>query len=260
MSDSLELTHHDVELLNSSLGLKYLMARKKTDVPHALKMVKHELLMRDMHAELIKLQQWVIRERQRVMIVFEGRDAAGKGGAIRQLTSHINPRHYESYALPKPSEDERGQWYFQRYVNCMPNPGEMAFFDRSWYNRAMVEPVNGFCTKEEYDRFMEQVNDFEKMIVNSGIYLIKFYLSISREEQARRFEAVQKSPLKRWQLSEVDKQAQQLWKQYTRYKKLMLKHTDTEHAPWVQIDANDSTVAHQTAMKVILDTIPYTPE
>ncbi len=260
MSETLELSQEDVELLNSKLGLKFLMAQKKTDVGQALKLVKHELQMQEMHAELIQLQQWVIRERKRVVVIFEGRDAAGKGGAIRQITAHINPRHYEKYALPKPSEDEQGQWYFQRYVNCLPNPGEMAFFDRSWYNRAMVEPVNGFCTKAEYDLFMEQVNDFEKMITSSGIYLIKFYLSVSREEQERRFEAVQKSPLKRWQLSEVDLKAQKLWKQYSKYKNLMLQHTDTDHAPWVQIDANDSVVAREQAMRVILDRIPYVAE
>jgi len=260
MSESVTLTDEDVELLNTPLGLKYLMAKKKTDVLQALKLVKHELAMRELHVEMIHLQQWVIRERQRVVVLFEGRDAAGKGGTIRQLTAHINPRHYESYALPKPTEDERGQWYFQRYVNCLPNPGEMAFFDRSWYNRAMVEPVNGFCSQEEYQQFMEQVNDFEKMLVSSGIFLIKFYLSITREEQVRRFEAVQKSPLKRWQLSEVDSQAQKLWKQYSRYKNRMLENTDTDHAPWVVIDANDNTLAHQTAMKFILDTIPYEVE
>ncbi len=260
MSKSSTLTDQDLELLNTPLGLKYLLARKKTDVHHALKLVKHELNMRELHEQMIHLQQWVIRDRQRVVVLFEGRDAAGKGGTIRSVTAHINPRHYESYALPKPTEDEKGQWYFQRYVNCLPNPGEMVFFDRSWYNRAMVEPVNGFCTQGEYEQFMEQVNDFEKMLVSSGIYLIKFYLSVSRDEQARRFETVQKSPLKRWQLSEVDSKAQKLWNQYSRYKNLMMEKTDTEHAPWVVIDANDNTRAHEEAMQVILDTIPYEVE
>lgn len=252
-----KLTPDDVKLLNSPLGLKYLMACPKVDARQALKSARHEQTMQALHVELIHLQHWVIQTRQRVMILFEGRDAAGKGGTIRQLTAHINPRHYEAYALPKPTEDEQGQWYFQRYVNCLPNPGEIVFFDRSWYNRAVVEPVNGFCTQQEYQQFMEEVNGFEKMLVNSGMFLIKFYLSISRAEQARRFDAVRKNPLKNWQLSPVDENAQKLWSSYTRYQDKMLKQTDSEDAPWLVIDANDSSKAHLAAMRHILKVIPY---
>ena len=152
------------------------------------------------------------------MIVFEGRDAAGKGGAIRRIVEHLNPREHRIIALPKPNEVERGQWYFQRYVRQLPRAGEIVFFDRSWYNRAVVEPVNGFCTQEEYETFMNEVNDVEKMWINSGIYLIKIYFSITKEQQAKRFADIVNSPTKRWKYSSVDQKAQDLFDVYSAYK------------------------------------------
>jgi polyphosphate kinase 2 len=206
---------------------------------------------------LVKLQTWVIDENKKVVVLFQGRDAAGKGGAIRRITAHINPRHYRIVALPRPSEEERGQWYFQRYISRLPKPGEIVFFDRSWYNRAIVEPVNGFCTQEEYDIFMGQVNNFEKMLIESNTYLIKFYFSISKDEQARRFSDIKNSPLKRWKLTPVDERAQELWDKYTGYKERMFAETDTPFAPWKVIEANRKTEARIEAAEHILKTIPY---
>ncbi|MDE3743926.1 polyphosphate kinase 2 [Maribacter polysaccharolyticus] len=253
----IDLTADDLELLNSKQGLKRLFANKKIDLQKTLAEVKYELRLREQQAELVKLQTWAIANRKKIVILFEGRDAAGKGGAIRRMSAYINPRYYRIVALNKPTEDEEGQWYFQRYVNRLPKPGKIVFFDRSWYNRAVVEPVNGFCTVEQYERFMGQVNDFEKMIISSDTYLIKFYFSISKEEQAKRFDDIRKSELKRWKLSAVDEKAQGLWDEYTKYKEVMLKDTHTDHAPWVIIKADKKTEARLEAINHVLDTIPY---
>jgi len=253
----LNLSAEDIAILNSKTGLKQLLARKKTDIEQSLRMAKYEIRMRELQAELVKLQTWVIDENKKVVVLFQGRDAAGKGGAIRRITAHINPRHYRIVALPRPSEEERGQWYFQRYISRLPKPGEIVFFDRSWYNRAIVEPVNGFCTQEEYEIFMGQVNNFEKMLIESNTYLIKFYFSISKDEQARRFADIKNSPLKRWKLTPVDERAQELWDTYTGYKERMFAETDTSFAPWKVIEANRKTEARIEAAEHILKTIPY---
>lgn len=254
-----ELSAEDVEILNSKIGMKYLIADKKTNVDKALRLAKYELHLRELQAELIQLQNWTIREGKKVVVIFEGRDAAGKGGAIRRITAHINPRHYRIVALRKPTPEENGQWYFQRYVNQLPKPGEIVFFDRSWYNRAIVEPVNDFCTSVEYNTFMGQVNDFERMIVESGTYLIKIYLSITKEEQARRFDDIRNSRLKRWKMTPVDERAQELWDVYTAYKKKMFSHTDTELAPWTVIQADRKSEARIHVVEHLLKTIPYVP-
>ncbi len=251
------LSDADLELLNSPLGLKYLFADKKTDVAKALRLANYETRLRDLQAELIKLQEWVISGNRKVVVLFEGRDAAGKGGAIRRITAHINPRQYKIVALPKPTEEEAGQWYFQRYVNRLPKPGEMVFFDRSWYNRAVVEPVNGFCTEAQYQTFMSEVNDFERMIQNADTYLIKFYFSISKEEQARRFADIKSSPLKRWKMTPVDEAAQGLWDEYTRYKEAMFTKTNTDNAPWKIIQADQKTSARLEALEHVLEVLPY---
>ncbi|MEM9328236.1 MAG: polyphosphate kinase 2, partial [Bacteroidota bacterium] len=201
---TLKLSKADVDLLNTPIGLKCLFADKKTDLMKALTLARYETELRELQAELIKLQNWVIANGKKVVVLFEGRDAAGKGGAIRRITAHINPRYYRIVALPRPSEEEVGQWYSQRYVNQLPKAGEMVFFDRSWYNRAVVEPVNGFCTPEQYQTFMNQVNDFERMIQESDTYLIKFYFSITKDEQARRFADIKSSPIKKWKMTPVD--------------------------------------------------------
>ncbi len=253
----LSLSEEDLRILNSNIGLKQLLADEKVDVAKALRMARYEIRIRELQTEMVVLQNWVIQQGKKVVILFEGRDAAGKGGAIRRITAHINPRHYKIVALPKPTEDEQRQWYFQRYVNRLPKPGEMVLFDRSWYNRAVVEPVNGFCTETDYQRFMGQVNEFERMILESGIFLIKFYFSISKTEQKWRFEDIKRSPTKKWKMSPVDERAQELWDQYTEYKQKMFAHTHTEQSPWHIIQADRKTEARVEVMERILQLIPY---
>ncbi|GAA4271822.1 polyphosphate kinase 2 [Aquimarina gracilis] len=253
----IDFSEQDLEILNSPTGLKYLFADKKTDVQKALRMAKYEIELKELQAELVKLQSWVIDKGKKIVILFEGRDAAGKGGAIRRIAAHINPRYYRIVALPKPTEEEEGQWYFQRYVNQLPKPGEMVFFDRSWYNRAVVEPVNKFCTQKQYNTFMGQVNDFERMILESDTYLIKFYFSITKEEQEYRFRDIKTSPLKRWKMTRVDEKAQELWDEYTKYKVKMFEHTNTKHSPWIILEANKKTKARIEAIRYILNTIPF---
>lgn len=253
-------TDQDVELLNSKIGMHALLRNKKVDVAKVLEEVKYTVELKRRQEELIKLQSWVINENKKVVILFEGRDAAGKGGAIRRITEYINPRHFKIVALNIPTSDERHQWFLQRYINELPKPGEIVFFDRSWYNRAVVEPVNNFCTKEEYEVFMSQVNNFEKMLIQSNTYLIKLYFSITKEEQAKRFKEITNSPLKRWKMTPVDEKAQELWDEYTVHKKKMFDETHTDHAPWTIIDANKKTIARLDAINHILDSIPYQAE
>lgn len=251
------LNNEALELLNSKLGLYALLRNKKLKLKTALEETAYETELKKYQEELIKLQNWVIKNDKKVVILFEGRDAAGKGGAIRRITEYINPRHFKVVALNIPSDDERKQWFFQRYINKLPKPGEIVFFDRSWYNRAVVEPVNQFCTRQEYRVFMEQVNGFEKMLIQSETYLIKFYFSITKEEQARRFADIKKSPLKRWKMTPVDEKAQELWDEYTAFKDRMFEHTNTRESPWVIIDANKKSTARLGAIKHILEVIPY---
>lgn len=252
-----KISEADLEIFNSKIGQRFLFASEKLDLDKILRQAKYELELRDLQAQLVDLQKWVIDNNKKVVILFEGRDSAGKGGAIRRITAHINPRFYRIVALPKPSDDERGQWFFQRYVNHLPKAGEMVFFDRSWYNRAVVEPVNGFCTPDEYRIFMNEVNYFEKMLIDSGTYLIKFYFSITKLEQARRFNDIKKSPLKKWKMTQVDEAAQGLWDDYTKYKQRMFKKTNLKRSPWIIIQANRKTNARLAAVKHILNTIPY---
>lgn len=207
--------------------------------------------------ELLKLQKHIYDHRLRVVIIFEGRDTAGKGGAIYRFTRYLNPRFIRVVALPKPSELEKGQWYFQRYIKELPNPGEMVFFDRSWYNRAVVEPVMGFCTKEQYDLFIKQVPIFEQMLLDDGIILIKFWFSIDITEQKVRIEDRMKNPLKRWKLSTVDLKAQQMWDEYTEHKNRMFLATHSENSPWIIIKGNNKSIARTEAIRYVLSVIDY---
>ena len=253
----LKLGREEIALLNSKVGLQTLLRNKKLDIQKAIADAKYSDQLRAKQEELIKLQNWVIKEGKKLVIIFEGRDAAGKGGAIRRITEYINPRHFRIVALNIPTPDEQHQWYFQRDINQLPNPGEIVFFDRSWYNRAVVEPVNGFCTKKEYQIFMSQVNEFEKMLIQSDTYLIKFYFSINKSEQAKRFKEIKENPLKKWKITPVDENAQALWSKYTDYKKKMFQLTDTKLSPWIVIDANKKTTARLAAISHILETIPF---
>ncbi len=226
---------------------------------------KYKMLRRDYEAqkfvlqtELLKLQTWVKATRQRFVILFEGRDAAGKGGTIKRMMEHLNPRGARVVALEKPSEVERGQWYFQRYVEHLPTAGEIVLFDRSWYNRAGVEHVMGYCTNADYEEFLRQVPEFERNLVRSGIHLIKFWFSVSREEQHRRFKERKVHPLKQWKLSPVDLASLDKWDDYTRAKEAMFFHTDTADSPWTVVKSNDKKRARLNAMRYVLHAMPYT--
>ncbi len=254
---SIKLTELDLKKLNSSKGLLALLSKEPLNLFKALRYVDYQKKLKKLQIELIRLQTWTIQNDERIIVVFQGRDAAGKGGAIRRLTERINPRHMRIVALPKPTKDEQSQWYFQRYVEQLPKAGEMVFFDRSWYNRAVVEPVNGFCTPEEYEIFMNQVNDFERMILESGIHLVKIYMSISKKEQAKRFEDIKSDPLKQWKMTKLDEKAQDLWDDYTEYKKAMFERTNTTISPWKIIQANRKTQARVNVINHILKSIPY---
>jgi polyphosphate kinase 2 len=192
-----------------------------------------------------------------MVVLFEGRDAAGKGGTIRRVTRYMNEKHYRVVALGKPSDVQKTQWYFQRYTEQLPRGGEIVLFDRSWYNRAMVEPVFGFCTEEEYENFKKDVVDYEKSLVRNGTILVKIYLSISKEEQAKRFAKRQRDPLRQWKLSEIDLQAQDKWDDFTQMKYEMLKTTHTIYAPWTVIRSDDKFKARLNTMKVILNAVDY---
>ena len=211
-----------------------------------------------LQVELLKLQAWVKETGQRVVILFEGRDAAGKGGTIRRLMEHLNPRGARVVALEKPSEVERGQWYFQRYVSLLPTAGEIVLFDRSWYNRAGVERVMGFCNNDEYLEFMRQAPDFERNLTRSGIHIIKFWFSVSREEQRRRFKERKMHPLKQWKLSPIDLASLDKWDDYTKAKEAMFFHTDTADSPWTVIKSVCKKRARLNAMRYVLHKLPYT--
>ena len=253
----MEILPKDLKKLNSKKGLLALLSKEPLNIERALRYVDYEKKLEKLQVELIRLQTWAIHKEERIIIIFEGRDAAGKGGAIRRLTERINPRHMRIVALSKPTKDERSQWYFQRYIEQLPKAGEIVFFDRSWYNRAVIEPVNGFCTQDEYEVFMNQVNDFERMILQSGIHVVKIYMSISKKEQSKRFADIKSDPLKQWKMTKLDEKAQDLWDDYTEYKNTMFKRTNTKISPWKIIRANRKTDARVNVITHILDSIPY---
>jgi polyphosphate kinase 2 len=207
--------------------------------------------------ELIKLQNFLESENKRMIILFEGRDASGKGGAIRRISRYMNNKHYRIVALGKPTETQRNQWFFQRYIEHFPTGGEMVLFDRSWYNRAMVEPIFGFCTREEHEIFMEDVVNFEQDLVRQGMVLIKLYFSVSKDEQKKRFDRRINDPLRHWKFSEVDMQAQDLWSEFSEKKYEMLRRTSSRSAPWHVVRSNDKHQARLEAMKIILNSIDY---
>jgi len=223
----------------------------------AIRRYRREEELKPYQAELIRMQQYLEKRQTRMIILFEGRDAAGKGGTIRRVTRYMNEKHYRVVALGKPTEEQKTQWFFQKYVRECPTGGEVVLFDRSWYNRAVVEPIFGFCTKEEYDNFMIGCPGFEKDLVRQGTILVKLYFSVTREEQARRFERRKTDPLRQWKLSEIDVQAQDRWDEFTNQKYEMLRRTHTTHAPWTIIRSNDKHQARLNAMKVILNAVPY---
>jgi len=251
------LTDDDLIRINTRRGLLALLKRKEVDLEEVRKTLLYEQELQQLQVELVRLQRWVQESGQRIAILVEGRDAAGKGGTIRRFTEHLNPRAMRVVALPKPSDEERGQWYYQRYIRQLPNKGEIVFFDRSWYNRAVVEPVMGFCSKKDHQRFLQQVTEFEHMLYEDGVIIIKFWFSISKEEQAKRFEARRQNPLKQWKLSPVDEKAQELWDSYTRYKEEMFGKTHATFSPWIIVKANDKQSARLESLRYVLNLLPY---
>lgn len=251
------LTNDDLQRINTRKGLIQLLQQKDVDLKEVRKTLLYEEELKCLQVELVRLQRWVQSSGRRIAIIVEGRDAAGKGGTIRRFTEHLNPRAMRVVALPKPTEQERGQWYFQRYIQQLPNKGEIVFFDRSWYNRAVVEPVMGFCTRKEHQRFLQQVTEFEHMLYEDGVTLIKFWFSISKGEQQRRFEARRTNPLKQWKLSQVDEKAQDLWDSYTRFKEEMFSKTHTTFSPWIIVKANDKQAARLESLRYVLNLLPY---
>lgn len=251
------LTEDDLRRINTRKGFIQLLENRAVDIEDVRKTLLYEQELRQLQVELVKLQRWVQSRGERIAILVEGRDAAGKGGTIRRFTEHLNPRAMRVVALPKPTDEERGQWYFQRYIRQLPNKGEIVFFDRSWYNRAVVEPVMGFCSKKEHQRFLQQVPEFEHMLYEDGVTIIKFWFSISKEEQAKRFEARRQNPLKQWKISPVDEKAQELWDAYTRSKEEMFSKTHTTFSPWIIVKANDKQAARLESLRYVLNLLPY---
>ena len=243
-------------------GIKEFKAilKSKLDVKKYQKILKsheYQAELLKLQTELVDLQQWVAKHKKRVCIIFEGRDAAGKGGAIRRFTEHMNPRSMRVVALTKPTESEKGQWYFRRYIKELPEPGEIVFFDRSWYNRAVVEPVMGFCTESQYNKYMVQVPEFEHMLYEDGVVIIKFWFSISKVEQLKRFNSRLANPLKQWKFSPVDKEGQKRWNLYTTYKEQMFSKTHTSFSPWIIIKTNNKKEARLESIRYVLSQFEY---
>jgi len=219
--------------------------------------IAYEKELKNLQVELLKFQNHVKDKGLKILMIFEGRDAAGKGGTIKRITEHLNPRGARVVALEKPSDIEKSQWYFQRYVKHLPSAGEIVLFDRSWYNRSMVEPVMGFCTEREHHKFLKDAPEFEKMIIDENIQIFKFYFSVSKDEQAARFKARETDPLKQYKLSPVDKESQKLWNEYSLAKFMMLSATHTQEAPWTIIKSDDKKKARVNCIKHILNFIDY---
>jgi len=226
-------------------------------VEKTLNKLQYEAELKQLQIEMVNFQKWVAREKKRVAVIFEGRDAAGKGGSIKRLIQHMNPRTSRVVALTKPTVVEKGQWYFRRYIKVLPNPGEIVFFDRSWYNRAVVEPVMGFCTSDEYEQFIGQVPEFEHLLYEDNLIMIKFWFSISKDVQQQRFDSRLKNPLKRWKYSPVDMKGQELWDSYTYYKEQMFSKTHTNFSPWIIVKANNKKRARLESMRYILSQFNY---
>ena len=253
------LSKEDFELYSSKESFKDILKSKisKKRYDSLIDLVDYDSELLKLQAELVDLQQWAAKHKKRVCVLFEGRDAAGKGGAIRRFTEHLNPRSMRVVALTKPTDIEKGQWYFRRYIKELPEPGELVFFDRSWYNRAVVEPVMDFCTDEQYNKFMVQVPEFEHMLYEDGVIIIKFWFSISKEEQKKRFNSRLKNPLKQWKFSPVDKEGQIRWDKYTSYKEQMFSQTHTSFSPWIIIKTNSKKQARLESIRYVLSRFEY---
>ena len=254
MSKTVEINGENISLDELILAYK---DSKSDETIKAKKRYAHEEELKPYQVELLKLQTHLEKHNKKMIILFEGRDAAGKGGTIRRIIRYMNEKRYRVVALGKPTEEESSQWYYQKYVSHFPRGGEVVLFDRSWYNRAMVESVFGFCTKLEYENFIKGVKGFEKDLVRQGVILIKLYFSVTKEEQASRFNRRKNDPLRQWKLSEIDLQAQDRWDDFTNTKYYMLKQSNSQHSPWTVIRSNNKHNARLEAMKVILNAVDY---
>lgn len=252
-----KITNDEFLNLENKQDLLSIIKEKEIDISKIEYNLQYEKELRLLQVELVKLQQWVVKHKKKVIIIFEGRDAAGKGGSIKRFVEHLNPRSMRVVALTKPTQKEQGQWYFRRYVKELAQPGEMVFFDRSWYNRAVVEPVMGFCTDKQYKTFLMQVPEFEQMLIEEGGEIIKFWFSISQKEQLSRFTSRKTNPLKSWKLSPVDEKGQELWDKYTHYKDEMFSKTHTMVTPWIIIKANNKKVARLESIRYVLSKFDY---
>ena len=250
-------SNSDIKKIKSKKDLMRILDGLNVDLTKVKANLSYEHELQLLQIELLKLQNWIRNEKKRVVVIFEGRDAAGKGGTIRRFSRFLNPRSMRIVALNKPTATEKGQWYFRRHVKELPNQGEIVFFDRSWYNRAVVEPVMGFCTKSEYQQFIRQVPEFEHMLFEDGIDIIKFWFSITQEEQQKRFSSRRNNPIKQWKLSPVDIKAQEHWDDFTHYKEEMFNATHTSVAPWIIIDANDKKSARLESIRYVLSKFDY---
>lgn len=245
--------------LNAKTRDDLIAIAKKNKIPveKTLKKLKYEAELELLQSEFVNLQKWIQKNKMRVAVIFEGRDAAGKGGSIKRFKEHLNPRSHRVVALTKPTEVEMGQWYFRRYIKVLPNAGEIVFFDRSWYNRAVVEPVMGFCTQDQYKKFIHQVPEFEHLLYEDNLIIIKFWFSISQAEQKKRFDARLSNPLKRWKFSPVDMKGQEMWDDYTYYKEQMFSKTHTNFSPWIIVKTNDKKRARLESMRYVLSQFDY---
>lgn len=253
------LTSDELDILNSKIGLKHLLAHQKVDVPAALRGARYELKLREIQAELVKMQLWIIDREEKLMVLFHGGDGSEKSGLIREILAHNNARHYRvAVNVPRDEDAVTGAWYFQRFINQFPSPGEMVFFDRSWYNRAVAEPVLGLCSEEEYHQFMEDVVPFEKLIAKSGIHFMKVYFHIELAEHQRRMKEIENDPLRKWRLTPWDLEADKHWDEYLKRKETMLKNTDTHEAPWIVVREESREMELIRAAECILESVPYT--
>ena len=250
--------HHLSEMQHDPEAIRHLFETGEYPYKRKMRRRDYEKHKVELQIELLKVQDWVKATGQKVVILFEGRDAAGKGGTIKRFTEHLNPRSARVVALEKPTEKERSQWFFQRYITQLPSAGEIVLFDRSWFNRAGVERVMGFCSPNEYLEFMRQTPEIERMLVRSGILLFKYWFSVTQEEQLSRFKSREKEPLKKWKLSPIDRESLDKWDDYTEAKEAMFFYTDTADAPWTIVKSNDKKRARLNCMKHFLFSLPYT--
>lgn len=251
-----EFDLNDLEkIANSEEIIDFLVDKRIIKEEKFIQQLKYEKTLHQLQSELFHLQEYIIQNNKQLLIIYEGRDAAGKGGTISRSITYLNPKKFRVVALPKPTESELKQWYFQRYIKELPMNGEIAFFDRSWYNRAVVEPIFDFCSSEQYKQFMHQVIQFENLLHEEGIILIKFFLNITKEEQKKRLDDRKENPLKQYKIGGLDEKAQEKWDDYTLYIDKMLNETSTENSPWIEIKTDDKKVARLETIKYILQNV-----